>query len=70
MLDIRGPLTGQYATHIAPETDDKGAPGPCNGGELDIEFQARAVEDLRLVRRSAANETSWTLGTEFHLSRC
>lgn len=70
MLDIRGPLSGQYATHITPESSDQGAPGPCMGGELDIEFQARAVEDLKFVRRAASNETSWTLSTGIVISRC
>lgn len=70
MFDVRGPLSGQYATHIKPQSGDQGALAPCMGGELDIEFQARAVEDLKFARRAAANETSWTLSTGISISRC
>lgn len=72
MLDVKGPLTGQFAKRLTPVDGDKGAVGPCTGGELDIEFQARAVEDYfsKMLRRRAANETSWTLTTDMEVSRC
>jgi hypothetical protein len=72
MLDVKGPLTGQFAKRLTPEAGDQGATAPCAGGELDIEFQARAVEDYipETSRRSAVNETSWTLTTDIDIVRC
>ncbi|KAF1958464.1 hypothetical protein CC80DRAFT_546696 [Byssothecium circinans] len=72
MLNVRGPLTGHFASRLTPEDGDRGVVGPCAGGELDIEFQARAVEDLasKMLRRRASNETSWTLSTNLDVLRC
>jgi len=72
MLDVSGPLTGPFARRLTPADGDKGVLGPCEGGELDIEFQARAVEDFVLgVRpRRAINGTSWTLTTDVEVSWC
>lgn len=72
MLDVRGPLHGKFERHLPPADGDQGIVGPCMGGELDIEFQARAVEDLvpKILRRQTLNETSWTLTTNIDVSWC
>lgn len=72
MLDVEGPLNGQFSKRIGPSDGDKGVVGPCAGGELTIEFQSRAVENdyVRVSRRRAANETSWTLTTDVDISKC
>ncbi|KAJ4286748.1 hypothetical protein N0V90_013000 [Kalmusia sp. IMI 367209] len=75
MLDVTGPLTGLFARRLTPEEGDKGAVAPCGGGELDIEFQARAVQDSyppwgNGMQRRAVNETSWTLSTDVEVSKC
>ncbi|KAF2477212.1 uncharacterized protein BDR25DRAFT_349146 [Lindgomyces ingoldianus] len=71
MLDVKGPLTGQFARRLTPVDGDQGIVGPCTGGELDIEFQARAVEDSisKMLQQRAPNETSWTLTTDMDISR-
>ncbi|KAH8689264.1 hypothetical protein GQ44DRAFT_833120 [Phaeosphaeriaceae sp. PMI808] len=72
MLNVRGPLTGHFGRRLTPENGDQGAVGPCGGGELVIEFQARAVADSvpETQRRSAPNETSWALTTDIVALRC
>ena len=77
MLDVAGPLTGPFAKLLAPSDGDKGVVAPCGGGELDIEFQARAVEDEGFAKMSegvwtgrAVNETSWTLSTDVQVVKC
>ena len=71
MLDVAGPLTGPFAKRLTPENGNQGATGPYAGGELDIEFQSRAVEDLvKRSQRQAPNETSWTLATDLEIIQC
>jgi hypothetical protein len=72
MLEVKGPLMGQFARPLTPVAGNQGAAELCTGGELDIEFQARAVEDStsKMLRRRAPNETSWTLTTDMEISRC
>ncbi|KAF2659812.1 hypothetical protein K491DRAFT_755117 [Lophiostoma macrostomum CBS 122681] len=77
MLDVPGPLTGPFAKLLAPSAGDKGIVAPCGGGELDIEFQARAVENDGVKEMAegvwtgrAVNETSWVLSTDVQVVRC
>jgi hypothetical protein len=72
MLDVEGPLTGQFARHITPVDGDRGIVASCTGGELDIEFQARAVGDFvsAMSNQKAANGTSWTLTTDVDVLPC
>lgn len=76
MLDVKGPLVGQFARRLTPVDGNAGAVGLCAGGELKIELQARAVEDAvedpktTMLRRSTLNETNWTLSTDMDISRC
>lgn len=72
MLDVKGPLKGEFSRLLTPADGDKGAEGLCGGGELGIEFQARAVADYisKKQRRGAADEKSWTLTTDIDVIRC
>ncbi|KAF2793400.1 hypothetical protein K505DRAFT_337836 [Melanomma pulvis-pyrius CBS 109.77] len=72
MLDVEGPLTGQFTRRLTPVDGDQGVVGPCTGGELVMEFQARAVADSisKMLRRRAPNETTWTLTTDMDVSWC
>lgn len=72
MLDVRGPLTGQFGSRLTPENGDQGVTGPCSGGKLVIEFQARAVEDLvsETQQWGTPDDTSWTLATDIEVLRC
>jgi hypothetical protein len=71
MLDVNGPLSGQFSEPLQPVDGDVGVLGPCMGGELVVEFQSRAVlESTSLPRRYATNETTWTLATDIEVSWC
>ncbi|KAF2006746.1 hypothetical protein P154DRAFT_529754 [Amniculicola lignicola CBS 123094] len=73
MLEVGGPLNGQVTKQLTPEKGDKGIVSSCAGGELDVEFQARAVEDdygLDMAKRQAADGKSWTLTTDVDILPC
>jgi hypothetical protein len=72
MLDVKGPLTGSFESKITPVEGDQGIVAPCRGGELIIEFQARAVDDFvaKMSQQKAANGTSWTLTTDMEVVPC
>ncbi|KAF2726922.1 hypothetical protein EJ04DRAFT_529860 [Polyplosphaeria fusca] len=72
MLDVIGPLSGQFAKRLEPVDDTQGVVGPCMGGEMYIEYQARAVDDMsrKFPRGVAANNTAWTLTTDVEVSWC
>lgn len=72
MFDTPGPLAGAFAHLLTPvEGSDQGVVSGCAGGEseLDIEFQARAVNE---TSEAFANEVeaSWTLTTDVEVVRC
>jgi hypothetical protein len=77
MLNVDGPVSGQFARPLVPNDGDKGVVGPCEGGQLDIEFQARAVRDVGEQPPTQApptapgtNQTTWTMSTDMEVSRC
>lgn len=76
MLDVPGPLEGRFDKLLTPvEGNERGVEGSCEGGEteLDIEFQARAVNDTygytQELDESAAG-TNWTLTTGVEVVKC
>ena len=74
MLDIGGPNSGLIAKRLTPADGDKGVASLCKGGELNIEFQSRAVRDVDqytgIPVRVDADETTWTLSTDIEVSQC
>ncbi|KAL5438588.1 hypothetical protein PMIN07_011664 [Paraphaeosphaeria minitans] len=77
MFDTAGPLAGPFAHLLAPvEGSEGGVESGCAGGEqeLDVEFQARAVNDTDTfgwvdgVRGTA--DAAWTLTTDVEAVRC
>jgi hypothetical protein len=75
MFDTPGPLDGPFAQLLTPvEGSEKGVESGCAGGEseLDIEFQARAVDDTFEVFEEVAGalDASWTLTTDVEVVRC
>lgn len=78
MLEVAGPLDGMFEQRLTPEKGDVGVEAGCGGGEVVVEFQARAVRDDRVssveleagVGTGAVNETAWVLGTDVVVSRC
>lgn len=70
MLDVHGPLAGDFETHLVPE-EDEGVVGSCGvPAELVVEFQARAVVDWDTMRTNAANGSSWALTTNVDVVKC
>jgi hypothetical protein len=75
MFDTPGPLAGPFAQLLTPvEGSEKGVVSGCAGGEseLDIEFQARAVNETFEAVGEVAGEVdaSWTLTTDVEVVRC
>ncbi|KAF2119503.1 heterokaryon incompatibility protein-domain-containing protein [Lophiotrema nucula] len=69
MLNVDGPLSGQFARHLTPADGDQGVTGPCEGGQMDIEFQSRAVGSyMKKLLKIGTNETAWTLSTDIEVS--
>lgn len=68
MFDVRGPLHGSLRTQIMP---NQGAPGLCTGGELNIEFQSRAVDDASITAsQTIVDNTAWRLTTAIKILPC
>lgn len=77
MLDVPGPLTGPFMELLPPvEGNEKGVEGGCEGEEteLDIEFQARAVNDsygdFAGGMTAMVADAKWTLTTNVDVIRC
>lgn len=75
MFDVPGPLAGPFSHLLTPvEGSDGGVESGCGGGEseLDVEFQARAVNDTggELQGVEMAVDTKWMLTTDIEVVKC
>lgn len=78
MLDVPGPLSGPFSRLVTPvEGNGKGVEGPCGGEEteVDVEFQARAVNDSYGEGGvgglgGSAVDTAWSLTTDLEVLKC
>ena len=78
MLDVPGPLGGAFSLFVTPvEGTGRGVEGGCEGGEteLDVEFQARAVNDTygdnaEGVVGERVVDTAWSLTTDVEVLKC
>ena len=77
MLDVPGPLSGPFSKLLTPvEGNARGVEGGCEGEEteLDIEFQARAVNDTYGETTEGMTtmvaDAKWTLMTDVEVVPC
>lgn len=77
MLNVEGPVSGQFARSFVPNDGDKGVVSECEGGQMDMEFQARASREVGEQDPPSlsppppvSNLTTWTLSTDIEVSKC